>query len=170
MVAAFLIEKQFSRKWVQAIFIVQMTVVFLILVVCRINAWSFPIQQAWVVIIVLILLLALVFYFIKSKQYTTVQKTVLIPASAMIFTFFLLNANFYPQLLKYQGGNELAFATRNKVDPSRIYFWKETYSSSFNFYSQTIRKPFADSVLLPGTTAWIVYDIKDTADIRNSGI
>jgi hypothetical protein len=169
MVASFIIEKQFSRKWTQVIVIIQSIIIFLALIaIAVLNAWSFPVRQTWI-IIVLILLLSAVFYFLKSKMYSSLQKAVLVSAATMVFAFFLLNANFYPQLLKYQGGNELAFATMNRVDTSRLFFWKNTYSSSFNFYSRSLRKPFSDSVIAINKATWLIYDIRDTAEVRNAG-
>ena len=46
---------------------------------------------------------------------------------------------------------------------------KNTYSSSFSFYTQTLRKPFADSVLQQGKKIWLVYDIKDEGEIIQAG-
>ena len=97
------------------------------------------------------------------------QKAVLIPVATMILCFFLLNTNFYPQLLKYQGGNQLAFTTEGKVDFNNVYFWKETQSSSFVFYTKTLRKQFDDSVLQAGKKAWLLFDIRDEMEIAGAG-
>jgi hypothetical protein len=64
-----------------------------------------------------------------------------------MLVFYLMNANFYPQLLTYQGGNELAFATKEKVDAKQAYFMPGVYSSSYNFYTAELRKEFNDSVM-----------------------
>ena len=87
----------------------------------------------------------------------------------MIFLFFLLNSNFYPQLLKYQGGNELAFATKGKVSPADVYFWDNTYSSSYNFYTASLRKTFADSVLQQKELVWLLFDIRNEEKIKQMG-
>ena len=112
-----------------------------------------------------VLFLALIFYFIKSSMFNPIQRSVLIPVATMILLFFLLNKNFYQQLLKYQGGNQLAFKTEGKVDPNEVYFWKQTQSSSFNFYSGSLRKQFNDSLLSSKENVWLLYDIRDEADI-----
>ncbi|MBK5273065.1 MAG: hypothetical protein JJE22_18855, partial [Bacteroidia bacterium] len=169
LTAAFILHKKNTGKWIRAILIIQGSVVFLLLIlVAIINAWAFPVRNTWV-IIGMILLLSVVFYFIKSKMYSSLQKSVFVSVAAMVFSFFLLNSNFYPQLLKYQGGNELAFATRGKVDPNNVYFWNNTYSSSFNFYTATLRKPFTDLVLQQGKVVWLMFDIRDEEQIKQAG-
>jgi len=169
LAASFIISKRYNGKWIRAFLFIQSGIVFIILsLVAFINAWAFPVKQTWVVI-GMILFLAVVFYFMKSRIYTTVQKTILVTVSAMAFSFFLLNSNFYPQLLTYQGGNELAFATKGKVDPQSVYFWRNTYSSSYNFYTKTLRKEFSDSVFQSGKKAWILYDIRNEDEIIRSG-
>jgi 4-amino-4-deoxy-L-arabinose transferase-like glycosyltransferase len=169
MTASFLLSKRSKPGWTKAVFIIQVSVVVLLLLLAAIvNAWAFPVKSTWIIAGV-VLLLALVFYFIKSGQYDLLQKAVGTSVAAMIFLFFLLNTSFYPQLLIYQGGNELAFAIKGKVDPATIYFWKETYSSSFNFYTSSIRKPFSDSVLTTGKRAWLLFDIRDEEQIKQAG-
>ena len=169
LVAAFIIQKKENIKWIKIIFVIQLTIVGLLLLPgAVINAWAFPVKSIGVITGV-VLLLALVFYFIKSAAYDRLQKAVTVSVAAMIFSFFLLNSNFYPQLLEYQGGRELALAVKGKLNPDDVYFWKNTFSSSFNFYTKTLYKPFADSVLQPGNKVWLIYDIRDEEEIKNAG-
>ena len=169
LTAAFIIGKQQQPGWIKKILIIQSTVVLLLLLLTTvINAWAFPPKKGWIIAGV-VLLLAVVFYFIKSNLYSSIQKAVTVSVAAMVFLFFLLNSNFYPQLLTYQGGNELVFATKGKINPDDVYFWKATYSSSFNFYTATLRKPFADSVLSPGKKIWLLYMLDNEEEIKNAG-
>jgi len=167
MAAVFIVSAPSPGKWIRPIFIIQLSVsVLLLITVAVINAWAFPVKSIWVVI-VLVILLAVVFYFIKSKMYSPLQKAVLVPVAVMILSFFLLNTNFYPQLLKYQGGNQLATKTMGRVDPGEVYLWKETQSSSFNFYTKTFRKGFRDSLLDQRKSVWLLYDIKDGVEVKD---
>ena len=43
------------------------------------------------------------------------------------------------------------------------------YSSSYNFYTATIRKEFADSVLRSGRKIWLLYDIRNEDEIKQQG-
>lgn len=167
--AAYLLQRVRTNKTGKMRYVMQLVISVLLLVLATtINGWVFPVHGAGLIAAV-VLLLAVVFYFYKSTLYTREQKTILIPFSSMVLCFFLLNTNFYPQLLRYQGGNELARISRNIADPGAVYFWKETYSSSYNFYTSSLRQPFADSVLIPGKKTWLLYDIGSEPEIRQGG-
>ena len=167
--AIFIISKKDQVRWSKRIFLIHIIIVgLLLLLVAVINVWAFPVQNGWIIPAVVILL-AIVFYFLKSKAYSIIQKTVLVPVAAMAFLFFLLNTNFYPQLLTYQGGNQLAFKTKGAVSPADIYFWKDLYSSSFNFYTATLRQPFSDSVLNPARKTWLLFDSRNEQEIISAG-
>ncbi len=167
--ATFILKHRHNEKWIRTILIIQSILVFFLLLLSAfINGWAFPVRSV-AVIIGTILLLAIVFHFVKSKSYSTAQKNIIVPVAAMSFSFFLLNSNFYPQLLTYQGGNELAFASKGKIDPAKVYYWQEDYSSSFAFYTATLHKNFADSVLQPGQTTWIIYDTRDEKELLDAG-
>ncbi|MEI9912579.1 MAG: glycosyltransferase family 39 protein [Bacteroidota bacterium] len=169
MTASFILSKQVEVKWVKGLFTLQLSVaVLLLLLLGVINVWAFHVKNI-LIISGVVILLAVVFYFIKSGQYGRLQKSVAVSVATMVFAFFLLNTNFYPQLLTYQGGNELAFMTKGKVNAENVYFWKETYSSSFNFYSSTIRKTFDDSVMAAGKKTWLLYDIRNEEEIKQAG-
>ena len=170
LVAAFIIQHKENTKWIKAIYNIQLTlVVLLLLLVAFINIWAFPVSSVWIIAGV-VLLLSLIFYFIKSTIYTRLQKAVTVSVAAMLFSFFLLNSNFYPQLLNYQGGKPLAELVKGKINPEEVYFWKNTYSSSFSFYTQSLYKPFNDSVLTSVKKSWLIYDSREEEQIKQSGI
>jgi hypothetical protein len=154
----------------RTIFIIQIVVCFLmLLLVTMLNAWAFPVKNFFLILSI-VLLLAIVFYFLRSRQLSYVQKALYISVASMVLSFFLLNTNFYPQLLRYQGGNELAKKIKGNVDPVNVYFWKNNYSSSFNFYTAAERKQFDDSIFLKGKKPiWLLFDKNDSTDIRQSG-
>lgn len=169
MTAAFILTKQSHPKWIKNIFIIQLILIgLLLLVVAVINGWAFPVQGV-LTIVGVVLLLSVVFYFIKSTAYNRLQKAITVSVATMALCFFLLNSNFYPKLLTYQGGNQLAFTTKGKVNPADVYFWKGMQSSSFSFYTASLRQRFADSVLQPGKKNWILYDISMENEIKEAG-
>lgn len=166
-----------TASWIMAnslkprvLFTIQLVVCFLmLLLVAVLDAWAFPVKS-FLIIISTILLLAVFFYFLRTPQLSYLQKAICVSVASMVVSFFLLNANFYPQLLKYQGGNELAKKIKGNVDPVNVYFWKDNYSSSFNFYTATERTQFDDSIFLKGKKPiWLLFDKNDLADIRRSG-
>ena len=169
IVSAFIIGKRAEQKWSKKIFIVQLILVLLLLsAVTIIGIWAFPLKNIFI-ITGIVMLLAVVFYFLKSAVYNRFQKAVAASAATVALCLFLLNSSFYPKLLTYQGGNELAFATRGLVSPADVYFWSATQSSSFNFYTATLRKQFADSVLQSGKNTWLLFDIREEEEIKKAG-
>ena len=92
-----------------------------------------------------------------------------ISVSAMVLSFFLLNSNFYPQLLTYQAGRPLEEMTKGKVNPQDVFFWNNTYSSSYNFYSRSLYQNFSDSSLKADEKKWLIFDIKSEAEILQKG-
>jgi hypothetical protein len=158
-----------SQKW-KSLYTIQIIICTVILVLSALlNTWAFPVKS-FILAVVVTLLLAIVFYFIKNHRFSYLQKTVGISVTTMVVSFFLLNANFYPQLLKYQGGNQLAKEIKGNVDPANVYFWKDNYSSSFNFYTAIERKQFTDSVFANGKKpVWLLFDIHDKGEIKKAG-
>ena len=154
----------------KVLFVIQVTVCLLMLLLVTIlNVWAFPLKNG-LLIVSIILLLAVVFYFLKNQHLSYLPKAVCTSVASMVVSFFLLNTNFYPQLLKYQGGNELAKKIKGNVDPVNVYFWKDNYSSSFNFYTATERKQFDDSIFQKGKNPiWLLFDKNDSVNIRQSG-
>ena len=169
LASAFLLGRKDDLKRNKTIYIIQVVITILLLLLIGVmNSWFFPLKNI-AFIATTIILLAIVFYFLKSKLYDHLQKAVTASAALMALAFFLLNTNFYPQLLKYQGGNELAFSTKGIVDPVNVYSWQDSQSSSYFFYTKTLRRQFADSVLQQKENVWLLYYINDEQQIINQG-
>jgi len=154
----------------KTIYIIQLTVCPLVLIFLAVlNAWAFPVRNI-LIIAGVVLLLSVLFYFLKNEDLNYLQKSIALSVTTMVVAFFLLNTNFYPQLLKYQGGNELAKKIKGDVDPANIYFWKDNYSSSFNFYTATERKQFEDSIFIKGKKpVWLLFDKHNLDEIKQAG-
>src|SRR6185436_17051140 len=83
---------------------------------------------------------------------------------------FLSNTNFYPQLLTYQGGKPLADMTRGIADPKDVYFWKNTFSSTYSFYSSSNRQVYTDSLKQAGKSFWLIYEKSQQMEIDSLGL
>ena len=168
--AHFFAKQWLNKKWPKAIIIIQSSVcVLLLLLAAAINMWVFPVKNP-LLITVSILLLSFVFYFVLKKYQNTIQKAITVSVATMAVFFFLLNTNFYPNLLNYQGGKPLADLTRQKADPKKVYFWNNTFSSSYNFYTASLRQVYNDSLLKSGEIIWLIYDKSQQAAIDSSGL
>ncbi len=165
MTAAFLAERWERRKNLRPFLLTQIILCSLCLLVAgAVNVWAFPVSNLVVIIgfFVLLLLSALLLLRVRLQ----LSKIVFASVLTSLLVFYLLNANFYPQLLQYQAGNELAFDTKGKVDPKHVYFMPGIYSSSYNFYTAELRKEFHDSVLQQPSPVWIAIDPERLKQIR----
>lgn len=168
--ASFIAERWQDPRWQKIFFVLQaLAALLLILLAGIVNAWAFPVTQTWITVIT-ILLLAIVFYYFISIKYVPVQKAVAGSVATMVMLFFLLNTNFYPKLLTYQGGKPLADISRNKVDTEKVYFWPNTFSSSYNFYSASLRRVYHDSLLQQPGVFWIIYDRAQEPALKDAGL
>jgi 4-amino-4-deoxy-L-arabinose transferase-like glycosyltransferase len=167
--AAFIYNSTTEGKWSSRIFYIQAAIVGILLAgAVLMHAWAFPVK-GFLKIWLLVLLLSIVFYFFRSTMYNRLQKAVGASVAAMIVSFFLLNSNFYPHLLMYQAGKPMAAIIKEKIKPEDVWFWKGNYSSSFNFYTKTLRKEFADSVLTGKNKVWLAFDKRVEKEITAAG-
>ena len=168
--AHFFARHWLNKKWTKAIIIIQYSVcVLLLLLAAIVNMWVFPLKNI-LLISFSILLLSFVFYFVLTKYQNTIQKAISVSVATMALFFFLLNTNFYPKLLNYQGGKPLADLTRQKADPKKVYFWNNTFSSSYNFYTASLRQVYNDTLLKSGQKFWLIFDKSQQAAIDSSGL
>lgn len=169
MVAHLFVSKWNNDKWKKAFYTIQLvTCTLLIAASVLVNLWAFPVNKTFV-FVGMILLLAIVFYFLLTKMLSIIQKAITISVASIVLFFFLANANFYPQLLNYQGGKALADNTRGLVDPGNVYFWKNTFSSSYIFYSVSDRKTFPDSLKNADQKFWLIYEKSQQQQVDSVG-
>ncbi|HLF45756.1 MAG TPA: glycosyltransferase family 39 protein [Chitinophagaceae bacterium] len=169
IVAHLLVSGWNNEKWRKAFYIMQVIAsACLLLLAAIVNAWAFQVNSL-LIIFGVIFLLAIVFYYLLSKSFSIIQKSITLSVSSVVLLFFLLNTNFYPQLLTYQGGKPLADMTKGKADPKEVYFWKNTFSSSYNFYSASLRQVFDDSLKQEGKIFWLIYNKSQQAEIDTAG-
>lgn len=169
MVAHLFVSRRDNEKWRKAFYVLQVTVsVCLLLLAVLVNVWAFPVNDLLIVLGV-ILLLTVVFYYVLNKSFSIIQKSITISVTSIALLFFLLNSNFYPQLLTYQGGKPLADLTRGTVNPKEVYFWKNTFSSSYNFYTASLRQVYDDSLNTAGKKTWLIYNRSQQTEIEAAG-
>jgi len=168
--AGFLLRFATNPLLVKRIYRLQLILTLLILLaVAILNFWAFQVTS-YLILTGVILLLSVYIHFIRSSLMHTLAKSISLSVAAMVLSFFLLNTNFYPQVLNYQGGNRLAAAIKGKADPKNIYFWEGSNSASFDFYTKTLRKNYQGQEDNTGEKRWLVYYPKDTLAIKEKGI
>jgi len=170
IVAHFFVSHREDQRWKKAFYIIQLSAsVLLLAAAALVNVWAFPVKNT-LVLFGLIFFLAVVFYFLLSKIYSNIQKSITVSVAAIALFFFLANTNFYPQLLTYQGGKPLADITRNIADSKNVYFWKNTFSSTYSFYSASNRQVYEDSLKQSGKNFWLIYERSQQMEIDSLGL
>jgi 4-amino-4-deoxy-L-arabinose transferase-like glycosyltransferase len=168
--ASYLLEQWQKRKTLKAILITQVVLCSLLLLLAgAVNIWAFPITNI-IVIVGFVLVVAVAAIFLLRVVQNNLQKIVAASVISSLLLFYLLNSNFYPQLLKYQGGNELAFSAKEKVDAKKVYFWPGIYSSSYNFYTSELRKEFSDSTMQQASPVWIMINKDNLQELNQKGL
>jgi hypothetical protein len=169
MVAHLFVSKRNDERWRNAFYIIQQIASLLLLALAVVvNVWAFPVKNTFVLIGVIVLL-AIVFYFLLSRSFSKIQKSITVSVAAIGLLFFLLNTNFYTQLLTYQGGKPLADMTKGIVNPNDVYFWKNTFSSTYSFYSSSNRQVYDDSLKQQGKKFWLIYERSQQSQIDSLG-
>jgi 4-amino-4-deoxy-L-arabinose transferase-like glycosyltransferase len=167
--ASYLLEQSQRRKSVKSLLLTQVIICALCLVAAGVvNVWAFPVTNVFVIAGFVVLLAGVVFLLLRFT--ITMQKLVGASVLTSAVLFFLLNANFYPQLLRYQAGNEMAFDKARKADAKNIYFWPEVYSHSFNFYTAELRKEFTGSIMQRPSPIWIMTDAERLDQLKQKGL
>lgn len=156
-----------SKPLGKALCTTQVIVCILALVaILLLNIWAFPIHNNIVMLGVLPVITIGAWLLLRSK----LNRWLILSVVSSIVVFYLLNSNFYPQLLTYQGGITLARTTATKVKPQYVYFWPGCNSASYSFYSKSSRKNFADSVLQQTTPVWIVTETRVYGEFKQRGL
>lgn len=165
--ADFILRNAGSPLFEKRLFRLQLVLSLLILLaIAVLNFWSFQVNS-YLVLTGVIGLLAVFIHFIRSGIMSQLSKTIGLSVAAMALTFFLLNTNFYTQLLRYQAGKELADAIKGKTAANAVYFWPGSNSASFDFYTKTIRKEYSKSKEKE-ERIWIAYYPKDSVAIHTN--
>jgi len=169
LTSAYLIERANKHLTIRRLFVTQWLVCGLcVAAALAINLWAFPLQNLLVILVMALFIVAS--FFVFRKLSSMFEKLVGLSVLTSVFIFYLLNSNFYPQLLTYQAGNELALATRGKVDPKTVYIWPLLYNPSFQFYSKELKKEFSDSVLKEDHPVWILTDRNSLHQLKEKNL
>jgi 4-amino-4-deoxy-L-arabinose transferase-like glycosyltransferase len=138
--------------------------ILLLLAVALINIWAFPVYGVWV--IAGFLVLVSLSYWILKNEGGRWQRIIAGSAITSVLVWALLNGNFYPQLLTYQAGNELA-KKASGVFRDNLFQQPGLRSFSFDFYTQTLAKPLPQGWVESGKPAWVLADSTGIAELRS---
>ncbi len=99
--------------------------------------WAFSMPHVGIILCYLLLFSGLC-YIITSEMHS-VRRLLMISVYFMIFINFCLNTQFYPRLLLYQAGNNVAkIITTEKIELDKVFMVKGRPSWSLDFYTKRI--------------------------------
>lgn len=174
LLASYLQDRQHDPQKLKLHWRIQFFVILLMFVVgMLLNAWLFPISKVW------IMLIGLALFFVFLGTLFSIQdlyrKTIYWTVTGMVLLLFLVNANFYPQLLSYQSGNVLAaIAKKENADQSRVFPYRTGYNYSYDFYTAAFHYPIGLEAIIEmkrsGEPLWLITDEQGIADLEASGL
>ena len=111
-------------------------VIVMILFAAALNYYFFKPLNFFIAITGCLLLFAVIFLWM-NKKLSAGARIIFGSAGAAVLFNVMLNYNFFPQLLKYQGGNELAaiMYSKNITIPPPDIILLESNAHSFDFYT-----------------------------------
>lgn len=154
LTASYLFNNVKHQKILNRLLVLQAIVCCLLLIAAGlVNVWAFPVRS-WLVIAGFFILVIFGYLLFRSVR-TPISRLLIASAFTSLLLFYLLNSNFYPRLLNYQAGNEMAPIVNNTIGAKNIFFQEGERSWSLNFYTKTLHQDFNDSVLQK-EKPWIV--------------
>jgi hypothetical protein len=162
--AAILNNKSLS-KWVKGFYgfhIFIFSILFVALALIATIPFGFI---GWMGMAFVFFMLGLLLFMSFSKN-TLGQKWFYISVILMIGVNSILNLHFYPNLLKYQWGNQMAIEIKAQSwDKEKISLYKIPNSNAFHFYGENVFQNQKDSLQLKAGD-WVLTDYVNDSSLR----
>ncbi|MFC4870994.1 ArnT family glycosyltransferase [Negadavirga shengliensis] len=141
-----------------------------LLLVLGINVVFFPASLPLLVFILLALLVGMYLAFkIPDEGNSFFYKMILLGASVN----FLMQGNFYPKILQYQAGDNLAHKARTAAFPHEEVLFYGVHSFAFDFYTSYLHRSIEEEELqakrLRGEQLYLYTNSVGRAQLENSG-
>ncbi|MEA3478638.1 MAG: glycosyltransferase family 39 protein [Bacteroidota bacterium] len=112
----------------------------------------FPLQNIILWIIIAVLCISSIYFSVFGK--TPFRKIILVSAITILSINFLLDIHFYPNLLKYQSGSQMAHFIHEQDIPLDQFYWYHEHSQAAEFYMKDILPDF-DLATYDGSPVYI---------------
>ena len=131
--------------------------------------WVFPLDSiGYYSVLVLGIGLGILLFF---RWKAPLKRLVGISVYAAVLLNLVMNAHFYPALLRYQGGSEMAdLIERESLDIGTIYKISDQHSWALDFYFGKPLEKIELQQLPADRVTWVYADEKERELLRNSGI
>lgn len=126
-----------QQKALKIIYYIQLFIAFILICgVLIINIWAFPVTNFLVIILGMAVLGCTIFFMVRRDSFLI--KIVLVSVACMAFVNIMLNGNFYPKIMEYQGGSNLASLAKQHNIPAGQTVFYNTHSSAFEFETASL--------------------------------
>tara|TARA_R110002167_G_scaffold307601_7_gene512254 strand:- start:1723 stop:2622 length:900 start_codon:yes stop_codon:yes gene_type:complete len=122
-------------------------------------------NYVWKVILVLVV----IYYSLRQESYFL--RIISVSAMSAILLNAILNLHFYPSLLQYQAGSEMAKVVKsNAVQVDNIYKLSERYTWALDFYNQKPVHISSVEGIRDKRDIWVYATDVELRELRNSGL
>lgn len=167
-------REQRNQNTMKVILVVQFVIVSVMIVLAAVlSLWVFPVDNILIGITASALLVLIILQ--TFKRHVTFGRIVVVSVLMSVLLNFVLNANFYPKLLKYQGGAAIAEQAKNNgVQIDSIYIYDKLESMSLDFYSGRINPWLSfeelQQKITEGEKIWLFVYEEDKKVLEEKGI
>lgn len=139
------------------------------LAVLLIGVWVFPVDSvpAYALLVAGIVLGLYLFY----RWQDPLKRVIGISVCSSILLNLVLNAHFYPHLLTYQGGSEMAdLVERESLEVDTIYKLSEAHTWALDFYFGKPLQQIPVSALQGRDPVWVYVDDRQLERLQQMGV
>jgi len=131
--------------------------------------WVFPLGSLLSYGFLLLGIVAGIWLFFRWKE--PLKRVVGISVYAAVLLNLVMNAHFYPSLLKYQGGSEMAdLIEAESLEIDTLYKVSDQHSWAIDFYFGKPLEIIAVDQLPSKLVTWVYADDKERKQLQNAGI
>lgn len=129
----------------------------------------FPLPSIPLLIVYLALFSLLVYTLIKKQEY--LSKIITVSVLFAVFLNFSLNTQFYPNLLKYQAGNNMVKIIEDRnIEVEDVYLFEDAFSWTLSFYTQRQTPEVSISELKDLHGKWVFVFDQDIDKLKENDI
>lgn len=141
----------------------------MVLAVLLICIWVFPLDHFfWYIVLFLGIVLGIVLFF---RWRHSLLRVVGISLYGSILINLVMNAHFYPNLLTYQGGSEMAsLISKEGLPVKTLYKITDQHTWALDFYIGKPVKLIPLKHLSAEESIWVYADQKDMEHLRKAGV
>ena len=166
----YVLYQQEKLKMAKVILGIQYFILGLVVVFTLLISFSVFQLEHWYGYVFLLLALGMAVYFVQKRE-TVYAKIVTVAIFSSVLLNGYMNAHFYPKLLEYQGGSNMAQEVKeNNIPVDDIYKINERHTWALDFYNQNPVNIVSTSDLKNMKDVWVYATDKELQQLEKNGI